>query len=93
MSFLKKLFGGGAAASANDAGQSEEYNGFLIRATPYKDGSQFQLCGIIEKDIGGVKKEHRFVRADKFGSMGEAISFTFAKGRLIIDQQAKTLFD
>jgi hypothetical protein len=93
MSFLKKLFGGSASAPANDAGRSEEHNGFLIRATPYKDGSQYQLCGVIEKEIDGVKKEHRFIRADKFGSMEEAISFTLSKGRLIIDQQGAHLFD
>jgi hypothetical protein len=93
MSFLKKLFGGGAANTpANDSGKAEAYKDFLIRATPYKDGSQFQLCGVIEKEIGGETKSHRFVRADKFGSMDEAVSFAFSKGRQIIDEQGDRIF-
>jgi hypothetical protein len=91
MSFLKKLFGGGGAAEPA-AGKSESYKDFLIRATPYKEGAQFQLCGVIEKEIGGEKKEHRFIRADKFGGMDEAVSFTLSKGRQIIDEQGDRLF-
>jgi hypothetical protein len=92
MSFFKKLFGGGSKEAAEQPGQSETYKDFLIRATPYKEGSQFQLCGVIEKEIGGELKTHRFVRADKFGAMDEAVSFSLAKARLIIDQQGDRLF-
>jgi hypothetical protein len=92
MSFLKKLFGGGSAKAADAPGQSESYKDFLIKATPYKEGSQFQLCGVIEKEIAGEVKQHRYVRADKFGSMDEAIGFTLSKGRLIIDEQGERIF-
>jgi hypothetical protein len=91
MSFLKKLFGGGAAAS-EPAGASVEHKGFTIRATPYKEGGQFQLCGLIEKEIGGEKKQHRFVRADRFMSLDEAESFALAKGQQIVDEQGERVF-
>jgi hypothetical protein len=91
MSFLKKLFGGGGGESV-PAGQTEEHKGFVIRATPYKEGGQFQLCGVIEKTVDGVEKQHRFVRADRFGSLEEAVPFVFTKGRQIIDEQGETLF-
>ena len=58
MSFLKSLFGmggnkgeagSGPAATAKEA----EHKGFIIRATPYKEGGQFQTAGMIVKEIGG----------------------------------------
>src|SRR5690348_4278387 len=64
MSFLKRLFGGGsgdAPASAAPAKQVE-HNGFTISATPYKADGQYQTCGVVSKEIGGVVKEHRFIR-------------------------------
>jgi hypothetical protein len=92
MSFLKKLFGGGGAAEApKDAGR-EDYKDFTIRATPYKEGGQFQLCGIIEKTIGGELKSYKYIRADKFSGMDEAASFTLSKGRQIIDEQGDRIF-
>ena len=33
--------------------KSIEHNGFTIHATPYQDGGQYQLCGVIEKVIDG----------------------------------------
>jgi hypothetical protein len=86
MSWLKKIFGGGAAQSV--AAKTLEYKGFLISAEPYKDGGQFQLCGVITKD----GKSHRFVRADKFADAGEAADFALAKGQLIVDQQGARMF-
>ncbi len=92
MSFFRKLFGlGGAPAEAAPA-PLQEYEGFTIAATPFEDGGRFQLCGIITKDIDGEKKEHRFIRADKLGSMDEAVSMTFFKGRQIIDQMGEDVF-
>jgi hypothetical protein len=93
MSFLKKLFGGGggAAVPPKDMGH-EDYKDFMIRATPYKDGGQFQLCGVIEKTINGELKSKQYIRADKFSGQDEAVSFTIAKGRQIIDEQGERLF-
>ena len=49
MSFLKRLFGGGGGgdAQAPAAAKEIEYKGFAIKATPYKEGGQFQTCGVV----------------------------------------------
>ena len=93
MSFLKSLFGGRKQEEA-PAGplKSIEHEGFTIHATPYKEGGQYQLCGTIEKEIGGEKKVHRFVRADRFPGLDEAVEYTLLKGRQIVDQQHDTIF-
>jgi hypothetical protein len=91
MSWLKKIFGGGEAAPA--AGAAREHKGYLITATPIKEGGQFRLAGVISKEIGGLMKEHRFVRADLFTGKDEAIQFAFVKGELIIDQSGDGIFN
>jgi hypothetical protein len=91
MSFFRKLFGGSAPAEPKP-GPTLEYGGFLIRATPFPEGGQFQLCGIIEKEIGGEVKQHRFIRADKFPSADDAGQFALTKGRQIIDEQGERVF-
>ena len=96
MSFWKKLFGGGDDGSSQEAGAAgphEEYKGFVIRAALMPVGSEFQLSGSIEKDVGGELKRHDFVRADRFSSRDEAQSFTLAKGRQIIDEQGEAIFN
>ncbi|PSJ58282.1 HlyU family transcriptional regulator [Pseudaminobacter soli (ex Li et al. 2025)] len=94
MSFLKRLFGGGSEASktSETAVKEIEHNGFRIRATPYKEGGQFQTCGIISKEIDGTMKEHRFIRADRFASLDDAVDVSFKKGKQLIDEQGETLF-
>jgi len=91
MSFLKKLFGGGKPAEP-EASPPEEYNGFTIRATPYQEGGQWQMCGTISKEIGGAAKEHRFVRADRFPSREDAVQFTLTKARQIVDLNGDRIF-
>ena len=95
MSFLKSLFGRkaeGGSPTAPAAVKEVEHNGFLIRAMPYREGGQFQTAGVIEKEVDGVKKEHRFVRADRFGSVEEAADFALAKGRQIVDERGERMF-
>jgi hypothetical protein len=97
MSFLKSLFGGGksdgATASSAAAVKTAEHKGFTIEARPFKEGGQFQLCGVIAKTIDGVRKEHRFVRADRFSDLDEAADITLNKGRQIIDERGDRVFD
>ncbi|MEO6012016.1 MAG: HlyU family transcriptional regulator [Devosia sp.] len=93
MSFWKNLFGGGGGEAAESApAPGEEYKGFTIRATPTPVGSEYQLAGTIEMDVGGELKSYKFVRADRLSSRDEAVSFALAKGRQIVDEQGKTLF-
>jgi hypothetical protein len=96
MSFLKSLFGlgggkeegKGLAATAKEA----EHKGFIIRATPYKEGGQFQTAGTIVKEVGGEMKEYKFVRADRFSTLEEAADLSLSKGRQIIEEQGERMF-
>lgn len=96
MSFLKKLFGGGSSGGNSPSepapAATVEHSGFTIHATPYQDKGQWQMCGVIEKEIAGELKSHRFVRADRFGSKETAAEFTLVKARQIIDQMSDKLF-
>jgi Uncharacterized conserved protein len=95
MSFLKKLFGGGSA-SAEPAGDKvlgqEDYKGFTIKAIEMKAGSELQLAGIIEKDIGGELKSYRYIRAERMASRDDLVSLALIKGRQIIDEQGEHIY-
>ncbi len=92
MSFLSALFGGRDAAKAEKPSEPVEYKGFIIRAAPFKSEGQYQTAGVIEREIGGVRQEHRFVRADGFASYDDAVTFTLGKARQMIDLQGERLF-
>lgn len=94
MSFWKKLFGGGGSseAAAEPASQPVEYNGFTIKPAPYKSEGQYQTAGTIEKEVDGTVKEHKFIRADRHPSYDDAVEFTLAKARQIIDQMGDRIF-
>lgn len=94
MSFLKSLFGMGGkpAEEAPATLKQAEHNGFSIEARPYKEGGQFQTAGVITKTVDGVKKEHKFVRADRFTTIEEAADFALTKGRQIVDEQGERMF-
>jgi len=95
MSFWKRLFGGGGGGgdSGGAPARSAEHNGFTIEARPYQEGGQFQVAGTISKQVGEARKEHRFIRADRFPTVEEAADFALMKGRQIIDQQGDRMFD
>jgi hypothetical protein len=94
MSFWSALFGKpDANESAAKAADPIEYNGYVIRPAPYKSEGQFQTAGTIEKEIEGVRKEHRFVRADRYAVYDDAVNFTANKARQIIDLQGDRIFD
>ncbi len=93
MSFLKRLFGGGELAKNEPATAAEtEHKGFTIRATPFKEGAQFQTCGVVAKEIDGVLKEHKFIRADRFATLDDAVKVSLSKGRQLVDEQGERLF-
>ncbi|WP_297112165.1 HlyU family transcriptional regulator [uncultured Devosia sp.] len=94
MSFLKKLFGGGSASEpAGDKVLGEEsYKGFQIKAIEMKAGSELQLAGLIEKDVGGELKTYRFIRADRMSSRDDLVALALSKGRQIIDEQGDHIY-
>ena len=96
MSFLKRLFGvgdGETAESKNTAPAKQvEHRGFLISATPYKAEGQYQTCGIVSKEIDGVMKEHKFIRADRFAGLDDAVDISIKKGMQLVDEQGERIF-
>lgn len=94
MSFLKSLFGGRTAAPAPaPRGEPVAYKGYVIRAEPFQNNGQYQTAGVIEKEVDGVRKEHRFIRADSHASLDDATSFSLSKARQIVDLQGDRMFD
>ena len=96
MSFLKRLFGGGtgeAAAEPAAPARQVEHKGFTIAATPYKAEGQYQTCGVVSREIGGVLKEHRFIRADRTPGLEDAVDISIRKGIQLIDEQGERIFD
>jgi hypothetical protein len=91
MSFFKKLFGGGAPAKPAGPVKEVEHNGYTIAATPYQESGQWQTCGIISRQIDGVVKTHRFIRADRFPAQEQAADQAIVKGRQIIDQSGDSV--
>ncbi|WP_415158066.1 HlyU family transcriptional regulator [Maritalea sp.] len=94
MSFLKKLFGMGSdAAQTGPKFLGEELHlGYLIKATEMKVGSEYQLSGIIEKEIDGEMKSATFIRADRLSSPEQASSAAIDKAKQIIKEQGDNLF-
>ena len=95
MSFLKRLFGGGGGSDEGAGGKPTkqiEYKGFTIAATPYKNDGQYQTSGVVSKEIDGVLKEHRFVRADRFAALDDAVDVSLRKGQQIVDEQGERIF-
>lgn len=84
-----RFFGGGADA----AGAAPiEYNGYRIRPTPYPRNGQYQTSGVIEKEVGGEVREHRFIRAETHATPEAAADFSIDKARQLIDEQGERLF-
>ena len=92
MSFWSALFGG-AGAKAGKVSDPVEYKGYVIVAAPYKNNGHYQTAGTIAREIGGVRKEHRFIRADAYASYDDAVTFTVNKARQIVDLQGDRMFD
>ncbi len=96
MSFLKRLFGGGGDSGEPNSAKSAkqiEHKGFTIAATPYKNDGQYQTSGVVSKEIDGVVKEHRFVRADRFAALDDAVEVSLRKGQQIVDEQGERIFN
>jgi hypothetical protein len=97
MSILSRLFGGKPAAAPSGQAEAQttgrlDYNGYVIRAVPFKEQGQFQTAGIIEREIDGELRSYRFVRADRSTLVDEVTELALHKGKLIIDEQGDALF-
>jgi hypothetical protein len=92
MSFFKKLFGLGGGASSEPVSDTHEYNGYVIRSTPMKEGGQFQVCGVISKDIDGTIREYKFIRVDRFTDRQTCEELTLQKAKQIIHEQGDKIF-
>jgi hypothetical protein len=93
MAFFKnlwsRLFGGGSGPAGAEA---VEYNGYRIHPAPFARKGQYQTCGSIEKEISGELKQYQFIRAEAHPSRDQAIEFSIAKAKQIIDEQGDRIF-
>jgi hypothetical protein len=92
MSLLSALFGRLAPATSESVPEPVAYKGFVIRPAPFKTDGQYQTAGTIEHEVAGALKEHRFIRADAFASLQDAVTFTVAKAQQMIDLQGDRMF-
>ena len=88
-SFLSRLFGKPAAASAPEP---VLYKDCRIFAAPIRETSGFRVAARIEKDIDGQVRIHQMSRADTFTSRDEAEAMSVTKARQAIDQLGASLF-
>ena len=86
---FSRLFGG---KSKPETTSTETYEGFKITPTPQKDGSQFRICALIEKEVDGEMHQHKLVRADTLGDIETANSASIGKAKQMIDEQGDALF-
>lgn len=95
-SFFRGLVASGGGDEDGGSGQEEavEYEGFLIRPVPRKQGSQWLTSGVIIKpgESDGEDQEHPFIRAETHGSKEQANDFAIVKGKQIINEQGDRLF-
>ncbi|AEQ52110.1 HlyU family transcriptional regulator [Pelagibacterium halotolerans] len=95
MSFWKNLFGGGGEKqpATPSVEAREEFEGYVIKAMLMKAGGEYQIAGTIEKEVDGETKTYSFIRADKFSDKDDCAAATLGKGRQIIREQGRFLFD
>ncbi|WP_299928957.1 HlyU family transcriptional regulator [uncultured Pelagimonas sp.] len=90
MSWLSKIFGGGASSDA--AAEVIEYNGFRITPTPVNEGGQYRIGARIEREVDGEIKTHDLIRADMIRDFDECKDASIRKAKQMIDQMGDRLF-
>lgn len=90
---LWSRFFGGKPAKEPASSPIEEHKGFRITPTPIREGGQYRIAAQIEKEVGGVPRVHRLVRADMVATPDEARALSVGKARQMIDEQGERLFD
>lgn len=87
MSLLSRLFGS-KSEKPEATPSSEDHKGFRITPKPIREGGQFRVSALIEKD----GRRHELIRADTMASLEEAMVLSLAKARQMIDEQGERLF-
>ena len=95
MSFLKKLFGGGASDDGGSAPKADpvHYEGYLIFPEPIKEGAVYRIAARIEKEIDGEVKSQSLVRADTVNAIEAANDMSVNKAKQVINERGDKLFD
>ncbi|MEM7169107.1 MAG: HlyU family transcriptional regulator [Pseudomonadota bacterium] len=94
--FLGNLLSGGGTKSVDkepERSEGVDHNGYTIYAAPKPSGSQWNLAGVVAKEIDGEQREHAYIRADTYTSKEDAEKFSIAKGRQLVDERGDKLFD
>ena len=89
---FRSLFGSGSDEGDAGGGATLEYNGYVIRPTPRKEGGEWLTAGVISRQIGDETKEHHFIRAERHASRDSAADFSLLKAKQIIDEQGDRIF-
>lgn len=92
---LGKLFGGGGGArdTEPEPGEAVEHGGFTVVPAPIKEGGQYRTAGTISREVDGVTRSARFIRADNHADRQGAIDHSVRKAMQIIDEQGLSLLD
>ena len=94
LSSILSMFTGGSSSegAAKPMAEPQTYKDCVIHAEPIREGSQFRLAGRIEREVEGRVLQRKFIRADVFTSLDDALDCTFRKAQQIIDQNGPALF-
>ncbi len=80
-------------ATSRESERALGYQGYTIRPTPSREGSQWFAEGVIAKEFADGVKERHFIRADMHSSKEIADAFAIIKAKQMIDEQGDRLFD
>lgn len=94
LSRILSIFTGGSSSEspAKPLAEPQTYKDCTIHAEPIREGSQYRLAGRIERQVDGRVLTRKFIRADVFTSLDDALDCTFRKAQQIIDQNGPGLF-
>ncbi len=88
--FLRGL--GGNKSGETVKHEAVEYKGFSIVPTPRKAPGGWTTEGTISKPAGDDTRSERFIRADMLMSEEDAVEYSVAKAKKIIDEQGERMF-
>ena len=90
--FFKRLFGaGGSNDNAGKPADPVMYKGYIIHAAPKKGDSHFNVAGTIVREDDPDGEVHKFIRADTYASLEDAVTWSVRKAQQIIDEQGDRL--